>query len=230
MNTFKYLLLLLTAALTTTNANAQYTINQVRDSFATRTPIYETIDLVCGDAPDTTDASIVLCVPAAFSALIKPDFDHVNIAGWHYASGRLYKGFPNRNNTGGLVFYKDKTFDVFNKQDYAEAMKKDSILCAYEQCLVIFNGVTQEKYPRGKEWVANYRTLCIKDGRIFFFETLMPMPLSRFLTELEKLEVENAVYMEMGQDYNHTWWRNEDGSATIQFPFYRGSNWLVFKR
>lgn len=213
-------------------ANAQYTICKEIDSFAIRMPKYTSLDLVCGDAPDTTDESIVFCAPAAFSALLKPDFDHINVAGWHVASGNLYKGFPCKNNTGGLVSYKKGRLHFYNKEDFDMAVrnKPDKIQCAFGQCMVILNGKVQDKFPRGPEWVAYYRVLCEKFGHIFFFETKVPMPRARFMAELAKMKLDNALYMEMGQDYNHTWWRNEDGSVTIQHPFYRGSNWLVFKK
>lgn len=213
-------------------ANAQHTICTETDSFAYRYPTFNQIDLVCGHAPDTTDSSITLCMPAAFSALIKPDFDHINVAGWHIASGRIYKGFPCRNNTGGFVYYKDGTWKILNQEEYDKAVKEnaDSIFCAYGQCLVIWNKQVQEKFPRGPEWVANYRVLCDKQGKLFFFETTHAMPRARFMDELAKLDVDNALYMEMGQDYNHGWWRNEDGSLNLQHSFYRGSNWVVFKK
>ena len=78
--------------------------------------------------------------------------------------------------------------------------------------------------------MAQYRVLCDKQGKLFFFETKFPMPRGRFMQELEKLDLDNALYMEMGQDYNHGWWRNEDGSVNMQHAFYRGSNWIIFKQ
>ncbi|MBQ4034228.1 MAG: hypothetical protein II623_02070 [Paludibacteraceae bacterium] len=213
-------------------ANAQYIICNETDSFAYRQPIYNQIDLVCGDAPDTTNSAIVSCFPAAFSALIKPDFDHINVAGWHISGGNLHKGFPCRNNTGGFVYYKNRKWKILNKEDYDKIVQEeaDNIQCAYGQCLVIYNKEVQEKFPRGPEWVAQYRVLCDKQGKLFFFETKYPMPRGRFMQELEKLDLDNALYMEMGQDYNHGWWRNEDGSVNMQHAFYRGSNWIIFKQ
>lgn len=222
---------LLAALAATPPALAQHTTCELLgDSFALRTPHYRTADLVCGAAPDTADHSIALCAPAAFSALIKPDFDDINIAGWHYSGGKLHKGYPNRNNSGGIIFYEDGRHEVLDKEGYAKAMHTGGIRCAFEQCLVVHRGKVQGKFPRGPEWVAGYRALCSKQGRLFLFETTVPMTLERYLKEIAKLEVDDAVYMEMGQDYNHTWWRNEGGTATIQFPFYRGTNWIVFKQ
>ena len=212
-------------------ADAQYTFCTETASFAFRYPVYNKIDLVCGDAPDTTDKSVVLCFPAAFSALIKPDFDHINVAGWHISDGKLHKGFPCRNNTGGFVYYKNRRWKILDKESYDRTVQEeaDNIQCAYGQCLVIADKKVQEKFPRGPEWVANYRVLCDKQGRLFFFETKYAMPRGRFMDELDKLDLDNALYMEMGQDYNHGWWRNEDGSLNMQHSFYRGSNWVVFK-
>lgn len=214
------------------NLHAQHTSCIESDSFAIRTPQFTRLELICGDAPDTTDTDIALCIPAAFSAIIRPDFDHINVAGYHISNGKKHKGFLSRNNTGGIIFYNDSTIRIVDKKTYENEVtfNQNKISCSFGQCLVTYKGEEQHIFPRGPEFVAFYRVVCEKDGSFFIFETTKPMPRGRFMEELASLKVDNALYMEMGQDYNHSWWRNTDGTITIQHEFYRGTNWLVFKK
>ncbi|MCQ2191276.1 MAG: hypothetical protein MJZ23_00250 [Paludibacteraceae bacterium] len=214
----------------TATASAQHTICTQTDSFALRMPKFSQIDLACGTAPDTTDANVVFCTAAAFTGLIKPGFDHINIGGNHIAGGTYYKGFKCGNNSGGFIYYTDGSWKFCNNDEYATALQADNIACAYGQCLVVYKGQTQEKYPKGPEHIAYYRVLCEKDDTLFFFESTIAMPLWRFLLELEQMHVSNALYMEMGKDWDYTWWRNANGSTTVQHPLVNGSNWLIFKK
>ena len=214
-----------------TEAAAQYTMCTESDSFAVRKPLFSKIELAVENAPDTASKKVVMCAPAAFTGLIRPGFDHINIAGWHVAGDSLHKGFPCRNNTGGMICRKDGKIEFHDKTSYDSIVAADSdIHTAICQCMVILNGKEQEKFPREEDWVASYRVLCERKGELFLFETRCAMTRRRFMEELRKLDVDNAMYMEMGQDYNHTWWRNQDGKATVQYEKVNGSNWIVFEK
>lgn len=202
------------------------------DSFAVLIPDFDQIDLACLVAPDTSDKKIVCCAAAAFTGLIRPGQDHLNIAGNHIADGEVLKGYNCRNNTGGFIYYKNKTWKFVNAAEYSSSIEqeRDSVQCAFGQCIVILDSTEHTTFPKGYDHVAYYRVLGEFDNKLSFFESTVPMTLERFLVELRKLHPSNALYMEMGKNWNYTWWRNANGNCTMQHPYVNGSNWIVFKK
>ena len=74
-----------------------------RDStgnFVAYYPIFERIDLTCGNMPMKTDSSVVFVAEAAFTGACLAAFKHTNIAGDHVSGGVRYRGYKCKRNTG----------------------------------------------------------------------------------------------------------------------------------
>lgn len=69
------------------------------------TPIYNTVDLVCGKRPSKdTDMSVSYCAEAAFTGECLDSFAHRNVAGNHVSDGIFYRGYVAKTNTGAFLF------------------------------------------------------------------------------------------------------------------------------
>ena len=58
------------------------------------------------------------------------------------------------------------------------------------------------------------------------------MHFNEFMEELDRLGVTNAIYMDMGAGWNHSWWRDGKGKAHEIHPVADKSryctNWITF--
>lgn len=71
------------------------------------TPIYNTVDLVCGKRPSKDmDMSVGYCAEAAFTGECLDSFAHRNVAGNHVSGGIFYRGYVAKTNTGLLFGIK----------------------------------------------------------------------------------------------------------------------------
>ena len=72
-------------------------------------PSFTTIDLRCGNMPQTLEDSVILFAEAAYTgAPLEKEFKHIKIAGDHVSSGTRFKGYKCSRNTGAFVYYSGK--------------------------------------------------------------------------------------------------------------------------
>ncbi|MCQ2283720.1 MAG: hypothetical protein MJZ57_02325 [Bacteroidales bacterium] len=194
------------------------------------------LDIVCGERPDTLDENVLFCAEAAFTGKIVDSFYYKNIAGDFVTSGELHHGYECKANSGGFIFYKDGHWAFFPKETYHKKLKDTTVYCAYEQALVIINGVVYHPYIMKPERRETYRALCeTQDGELMVVTAKEDIAYEKFVQALvSELDVRNALYMDMGIGWNYSWYRNEDSTFTSYFPMAKWTqyqtNWLVFRR
>lgn len=194
------------------------------------------IDIVSGMRPDTLDNEILFCAEAAFTGKIVDSFYYKNIAGDFVCHGEFHHGYECKANSGGFVYYKDGHWGFYPKNVYQKKLKDTSVFCGYEQALVIINGMVYHPYIMKPERKETYRALCENmDGELMVVTAKSDLPYEQFVQSLVKeLNVQNALYMDMGTGWNYSWYRNEDSTFTSMFPMAKWTqyqtNWLVFKK
>ena len=77
-----------------------------------------------------------------------------------------------------------------------------------------------------------YRTLAELNGSLCIIDSVKMLHFDEFMTELQRLGVTNAVYMDMGAGWNYSWYRAATGKVVTLFglPVPWSHNWVVFTK
>lgn len=192
-------------------------------------PLYEDIRFAAGDLPSKADEQTIMVIPAAFTHAYALDFSHDNIEGLHADAGTLYEGGTLAE--AGAFTYADGQAALWNADEaeaaLQEAARQDG--CGYQQYLMLEDGERTD-FTMGP--LTCYRALAEWKGRICVIDSKQRMLYPEFLTLLEALGVENAIYCDMGTGWNYSWYRENDGDAKNLFgiPWPFSTCWLVFRK
>lgn len=204
------------------------------------------LDLACGQMPDTAQADVILCAAAAFTGKCLDYFEHSNILGPHISGGILCEGYV--EDKDGVPFVERYALFVWEGKDLNGNMlpKKicplpnDDVLqkaveqggMAFTQHWVIKNGVIFSPCIQPLERVEHFRSLCQKGERYYVIANREMMAYQDYLQALLDAGVENALYMDMGAGWNHSFYRDAEGKVHILHP--KGhkypTNWLVVRK
>ena len=188
------------------------------------------LDLACGTMPNIEQEDVVLCVAAAFTGKCLDSFEHSNILGPHISQGVLYEGYEEK---GGYAVFaswgKQKEFFELGNQEKLEEVAAAKGM-AFTQYWVIKDGKGYNP-PRQTVKQEYYRCIAQKAGRTYVIESKEVVKFDYFVKCLVERGVENALYMDMGKGWNHSFYRNEKGGAHILHPKTHEycTNWLVVK-
>ena len=188
------------------------------------------LDLACGTMPKIEQEEVVLCVAAAFTGKCLDQFAHNNILGPHISQGVLYEGYEEE---GGYAIFaswgNQKCFFELEEQEKLEEVAAAHGM-AFTQYWVVKNG---EGYNPPRQTVKQeyYRCIAQKAGRTYVIESKEVVKFDFFVKCLVEIGVENALYMDMGKGWNHSFYRNEKGEVHILHPQTHNfcTNWLVVK-
>lgn len=190
------------------------------------------IDFVTGVMPDKlADTNVVLCCEAAFTGECLTEFKHTNIAGDHVSSGVRFKGYRCKRNTGAFVWYENKW--KFLWKDYSHeldsAVKHNGM--GFGQEMIMHQGKLCETIRKDGN-VNQFRALCEVDGKVCVIDSKMSMAFGAFKKQLVAYGVKEALYLDMGPGWNHSWYRDEDGNVIDIYPYQHPycTNWLTFYR
>ncbi len=194
-------------------------------------PQFSRIDLVCGKMPSQQDTSVIFCAEAAFTHELLDEFAHSNIDGDHVSGGKRYTGAKCHDNSGAFAWFGDTTWE-FIHGEYAEVL--DSVAAAggmgFGQAIIIHGG--ESIRPLWREGVNQYRALCEKDGRLCIVDSRKAVEYEEFVALLEQFAPTHALYMDMGDGWNHSWWRDINGKTHEIHPVADKSryctNWITF--
>lgn len=192
-------------------------------------PEYSRIDFVAGNRPSKDDGSIQLCMAAAFQQTYQLGFRHDNIVGWHTADGQLERGKP-KDRLGAFTFM-DGTPRIWGIDEAEEAVKAAAEKggSGYQQFIALYGG---KRGGYENDEFRCYRALAIVDGRACVIDSRTQMRYGDFVTELEKMGIQDALYGDMGSGWNYSWYRNARGEAIdmIGTPWPFSHNWIVFRK
>ena len=188
------------------------------------------LDLACGTMPNIEQEEVILCVAAAFTGKCLDSFEHSNILGPHISQGVLYRGYGEE---GGYAVFaswgNQKAFFKLENQDKLEEVAAAKGM-AFTQYWVIKDGKGYNP-PRQTVKQEYYRCIAQKAGRTYVIESKEVVKFDYFVKCLVERGVENALYMDMGKGWNHSFYRDETGVAHVLHPKTHEycTNWLVVK-
>ena len=197
-------------------------------------PQFSRIDLAVGTMPAKEDTSVVFCAAAAFTGSYIKEFKHSNVASDHVSGGVRYEGYECEVNTGGFAYYGEKDWE-FVWGDYSPAFDKAAEKggMAYAQVMMINNGEVKQTYrvnPKNTKDVNEFRALCELDGKLCVIDSDGFVNFRDFVDALVKAGVSHAIYMDMGEGWNYSWWRHSCGEAVEIHKVESGytTNWITF--
>ena len=194
-------------------------------------PQFLSIDLACGKMPEKTETNVLFCCEAAFTGELLKEFKHSNIAGHHVSGGKFYRGYKCKPNTGCFVFYQNQW--KFLLHTYADELKlaaKNGGM-GFGQNMIIYDGETQPSF-RKLQSKFEYRALCEYHCKLCVIDSKGVVSYASFINSLEKIGVTHALYLDMGRGWNHSWYRDNNGTVVEIHPKTHSytTNWLVFKK
>lgn len=192
-------------------------------------PQYKAVDLACRNMPQASDQSVVFCAEAAFTGELQQVFHHTNIAGNHVSGGHFFKGYKCKANTGCFTWYPGKATFVMGDGagELQQAAKMNGM--GFGQVMIIHQS---EVLPLWRSNSNYYRALCMKNGQLCIIDSQEDIPYKDFVQYLKEYDVQEAIYLDMGVGWNHSWYRDNDGVDRILFPkvIDYTTNWIVFKK
>lgn len=190
-------------------------------------PQFDRIDLACARMPSPNDSSVIFCAEAAFTGVESKLFKHSNIAGNHVSRGTFFKGYSCKTNTGCFLWYDNRA--QFIMGDGANALQTAARRggMGFCQVMIIHKAV---KLPLWRKNDNYYRALCLKDGKLCIVDSKDKIPYQRFVDYLMDYGVEEAMYLDMGPGWNHSWYRDNFGQMQELFPHVHDftTNWITF--
>lgn len=201
-------------------------------------PPTDSIALRCFIRPEPQkDLDIVFCCAAAFTLDFKKDADHKRICSSHVSEGIYYRKTEGQQRyTGAFVSYNHK-WSFFYQKD-ADPAAFDT---AFQNAAMYYGtGFSQEmmihkgkKVPttRPLNNVNLFRALCEIDGRLCVVDARESKAFGNFIDDLLGAGVQEAIYMDMGNGWNYSWYRENIGETAVfihQDYQEAATNWLVF--
>lgn len=194
-------------------------------------PQYNYIDFVCGTMPEASDNSVLFCCEAAFTGELLNEFKHSNIAGNHVSLGRFYKGYKCGANSGYFEWDKANDKWKFATGRYIQ-VSNNNINTAFEQVLIIHNGVKAKKQAQKQTSKNEYRVLAEHNGKLCIIDSNGITAYPDFVANLLKSGVKHALYLDMGAGWNYSYYRDNNGKVTYIHTqrIKNTTNWIVFRK
>ena len=193
-------------------------------------PNYSKIDLACINRPSKQNDSIIMMIGAAYTGECLHEFDHTNICGSHASGGSFYKN-PIGSRATGTFTYSDGTPAFHYKGDQNAILRAVAARggCGFVQDMLIHEGKIVPHTRPGSS-TCHFRALCLLDGDVVVVDSKENVNFDFFLKCLTSLGVTEAIYTDMGDGWNYSWFRENDGSVheIHHVPCAFSSNWLVF--
>lgn len=206
-----------------------YITSEVTDQLCIYYPHQAHFDLVCETMPSDSDENIIFCAEAAFTGEYLDTFNHMNIMGPHVCNGTLYQGYDYNKYYGMFVAYDDQwQIATLPNDELIEQVVQHGGM-AFTQYWVVKYGEVCPVQIQKDETVHHYRVIAEVRGELCIIDSKESVPYRQFLNALADYGVNNALYMDMGRGWNHSFWREQDGTFHEIHPYYHHycTNWLT---
>jgi hypothetical protein len=195
-------------------------------------PSFSRIELAIETMPSKDNDSIVFCAAAAFTKSIRKTFSIDNIVGG-YISGDVVHNICATPSYYGRFVYGDDQWKFIETDNfptiYSIISQKGSM---FTQRWVIKNSEIYRPYARGDSTDNRfiYRALCEKNDSLMIAQSNHFIPYNLFVKALKAYGIENALYMDMGSGWNHSFYRDTNNDLHIIFPKTHNhcTNWITF--
>lgn len=191
-------------------------------------PNYKSIELAFDDRPSKKEEDIIFCAGALFHQERTLDFSHMNLVGDHTFGGEYFDGYDHDEMSSFTYSDGEIRFSFDNAdEEIKKACEKNGV--GFEQFMIIHNGKPATfKFTRYR----CFRTMTMINGKLCIIDNKKQMFLEDFRSEVIKLGVKDAIYMDMGSGWNYSWIRNTSGKIKNMFnvPVPYSQNWIVFRK
>lgn len=195
-------------------------------------PSFSRVELEVGTMPSKDNDSIAFCAAAAFTKSIKNQFTIDNIVGG-FIAGKI------SDNITATPEHYGRFISVKNKWKFVEVTDSsaiDSTLLQqgsmFTQRWIIKRDEIYIPYARkdstDKRFI--YRALCERNDTLMVAQSKRYIPYNLFVKALKAYGIENALYMDMGPGWNHSFYRDAENELHILFPHTHNycTNWITF--
>lgn len=205
------------------------TVKEERNNLVIYTPQFSNINLVCGKEPDFHNECVIFSAEAAFTGDYLEEFDHANIAGDHVSSGNFNRGYECPRNTGAFVYYCGEW--KFLYLDYSHELDSSALYGGMGFCqeMMIHEG-HRVQTTRPDENRNEFRALCELKNELRIIDCKGVSAFGEFIQLLLNEGVTEALYLDMGEGWNYSWWRDQNNAVhkihKHQIPFT--TNYITF--
>ena len=194
-------------------------------------PHFSKIELEVGQMPSPQNDSVIFCAAAAFTSQLKDTFTYDNIVGAYITHGKKYRNYSAGKNYGRFIYANGNWHfaEAANHKAVDDAVGANG--CMFTQWWVIKDNEIYQPYAmRNGEPTNVYRAICEKDGELMIAQGRKAMPYLTFVQALKAYGIKNALYMDMGTGWNHSFYRDSKGKAHTLFPHAHNycTNWITF--
>jgi len=179
--------------------------------------------------PDSNSINIRFCIPAAFTKNYKDD----SISGFVVENGRIFFNDVDTTLTGGLIIENDSVFYFIGLEQFNDSLISfilENKADFFQQILLVKDKVGH-KENLFKSKAIQCRAFCILHQQPCVIESKEKVTLSRFIKVLEKLQVQDAIYTDMGS-WSEGWYKTENDrifkTGNNRISTHLQSNWLYF--
>jgi hypothetical protein len=178
--------------------------------------------------PTQEDESVIFVAEAAYTHALLNEFRHSNIEGDHVSGGVRYKGHSCESNTGAFVYYNGTWKFCYDNYSYELDLAAENGGAGFGQEMIIYNG--EIKQTARKDGQKNqFRALCEIGGRLCIADSNSVVTFGDFKQLLKAQNATNAIYLDMGDGWNHSWYRTNEGVVELHPKTHNYcTNWITF--
>ena len=188
------------------------------------TPEYDDITLeLQSSVPTDNDITFTCC--GAFTkelSLFSPQ-----VKGNYYSNGNVHLEDCNYDSfifTNGKYYFEKGKSSKFKTMDNG---------MGFQQLLIIYDSKRTRRVITRSSKERYYRALCEYENKLCIIEAEEPMTFEEFVSQLSKLDVRYAMYLDTDWGWQDAWYRNAKGDKewlhdSFIFPFR--SNFITFKK
>lgn len=193
-------------------------------------PNFSKVHLVCIDRPSKDNDSIIMMIAGAYTGKRLEKFDHNNICGSH-TSKSIYYERPFMERLTGTFSYSNGKPAFYYKEDSEKILKEAAMQggSGFMQEMII-HADTIVPQTRALTDTAQFRALSLLNDKLVIVEANRIIEYRLFIDALKSLGVKEAIYTDMGNGWNYSWYRDNDGKVVELHPgpYKYSSNWIVF--
>ena len=195
-------------------------------------PNFSKVKLEIGKMPSTNNDSIIFCAAAAYTSSRQDTFAIDNIEGGYISNGRPHNICFKRAHYGRFVCINNQWefIEIDNFSAIENTIVEDGSM--FTQQWVIKSGDIYRPYARNDSTDDRfiYRALCEKNDTLMIAQSNHYIPYYLFVKALKAYGMENALYMDMGSGWNHSFYRDNANELHIIFPrrHHYCTNWITF--
>ena len=189
-------------------------------------PQYKEIRFAYKDCPSMKDPRLTMFATSAFFHTYELTSHHENVVGAHASDGVYYEGAAEKN-LSAFIFYDGEAHFTLDDPDEAIHTAAEHGGEGFEQFMAIWKGEkTRDILSKRRCW----RIMAEFNGRICLIESRTIMEYPDFISEVQKLGVKTAIYLDMGAHSSYSKYRRNDGKVINLFG-KRGEfahTWVAF--